>query len=226
MEQLSEKLQELMDRARELRGRIDREIAGTLIYCRFCSDHSGLCDMAGDEAYEDREMLAEIRDLLKDLETMLVYLQRLRSWQVVNWESAVLRLEESRAHLVKKAQQYHGRPLDVIQELNECSGNEGVGLKLMVRQDKSKDNEPDRTRRAVCGFLARCIGDLLNPWKWHDAARIAIRVVLVSVTVWRTFSLVHGRQRSSGSMRRRLSLVGSNPEMNMGISLDVVYGRG
>lgn len=152
----------------------------------------------------------------------------MRSWQLVNWDAALVRLEESRTNLIEKTKQHHGRPLDVIQELNECFGNGGgMGLKSRVSEDKVKDGTPDRTpRRRAFRFLVSCIGDLLNPWKWHEAARIAVRMVLISVTVSSTVSLVHGRQQSSGSRRRLLSFVGSNPEMKKGTSLDVVYGRG
>ncbi|XP_031381251.1 uncharacterized protein LOC116195941 isoform X2 [Punica granatum] len=228
--ELNEDLQGLIERAGELQDRIGDKIAGAHSYCKFCSERGRYCNVVSAEAYEDRERLVEIRDSLKDLETMLVYLQRLRSWQLVNWNAALVRLEESRSSLIEKANQYRGRSLDVIRELEECFGNGGIGFGLGANNDKMKEDAgpPARIRkRRLFGLLIGCIGSLFNPWKWHGAARIAVSMVLASVSVSSTVSLIHGCwQQNSISRRRSLSSVRSKRRIEKDMTLDVFYGRG
>ncbi|XP_030541025.1 uncharacterized protein LOC115748622 isoform X1 [Rhodamnia argentea] len=134
--ELNGDLQGLIERAWALKETIDGDINSSFRYCNFCLRHGHNCDIAGT-AYKETERLTAMRDSLKDVESMLIYLQaiqdllswargsfcsqqratslqRLRSWQHLDRRTALARLEDSRSVLIENVSQYQGRPLDVV----------------------------------------------------------------------------------------------------------------
>ncbi|KAI3411211.1 uncharacterized protein J3R85_018259 [Psidium guajava] len=197
--ELNGDLQGLIERAWALKDTIDGEINNSFRYCNFCLGHGHCGDIAGT-AHKERERLTSIRESLKDVESMLLYLQRLRSWQ--HWErhTGLARLEDSRSVLIENVSQYQGRPLDVVRELNACfSDGKTVSNKIKSRDQMAKrNNDPadiKRRKRPGLGFLLCCCKILLSPWKWHKAVRITAKLVVVSASISSMMSFISCKQQ-------------------------------
>lgn len=235
--ELNGDLQGLIERAWALKDAIDGEINNSFGYCSFCSRHGHNCDVAGT-AYKERERLSAIRDSLKNVESMLMYLQRLRSWQHLERHAALARLEDSRSVLLENVSQYQGRPLDVVRELNACfSDRKMVFNKIKSRDQKEKrnDNPADLKphKRPGLGFIACCFKLLLSPWKWQEAVGIAVKLVVVSASISSTMSFISCKQQKWSSSKEFVSLrdptEGGKDGSLVGISkrpLHVLSGRG
>ncbi|XWS32078.1 hypothetical protein CRYUN_Cryun23aG0129800 [Craigia yunnanensis] len=164
MELNNKKLQTLIQRALALHDRLNDEIENSISFCRFCSDHGFYCDI-GQTPFEERGRLIAIRDSLKEVENTLLHLQKLQSWQLTDWHSALSRLEQSRLFLIKQVTQYEGRPLDVVKELSACFGNENkTEFDRNVGEITVKKNRVESRNRRLSSFLI-CIRMLFNPWK-------------------------------------------------------------
>ncbi|KAF8032492.1 hypothetical protein BT93_D1412 [Corymbia citriodora subsp. variegata] len=233
--ELNGDLQGLIERAWALKDAIDGEINNTFGYCSFCSQHGHNCDIA---AYKERERLSAIRDSLNDVESMLIYLQRLRSWQHLERHTGLARLEDSRSVLIENVSQYQGRPLNVVRELNACFGNDKMVFNKMKSRDQmvKRDEDPANLKpqkRPRLGFMACCFKILLSPWKWQEAVGIAVKLAIVSASISSTMSLISCKQQKWGSRKGFLSLMdpteGGEDGSLVGVSkrpLHVLSGRG
>ncbi|KAJ0113435.1 hypothetical protein Patl1_00556 [Pistacia atlantica] len=90
-------------------------------FCRVCSEHGRYCDVA-ETPLEERERLIALTDSLKEVENILMFLQSVQSWQSMDRNAALTRLENSRLYLMEQVKGYHGK-IDVVKELNVCFGN-------------------------------------------------------------------------------------------------------
>ncbi|XVF33217.1 hypothetical protein REPUB_Repub17cG0149200 [Reevesia pubescens] len=239
MELNNKKLQTLIERAWALHDRLNDEIEYSINFCRFCSDHGRYCDI-GQTPFEERERLIAIRDSLKEVENMLLHLQKLQSWQLTDRHSALSRLEQSRLFLIKQVTQYEGRPLDVVKELSACFGNDNkTGFDRNVKEITVKKNEGQnmsRRRRRVSSLLICCIRILFNPWnwKWQNGVGIAVKLILISASISSTIQFYHSKQQSySNSERKMVSVMYSKEAEKLDtlltiskMPLDVYSGRG
>ncbi|KAL3604185.1 hypothetical protein D5086_005044 [Populus alba] len=121
--ELGRNLQTLVERAWVLHDGLSEEIEKiNSSFCRFCSKHGRYCNIV-ETPFQEKEGLISIKDSLKE---------RLRSWQPIDRQESLTRLEESRLTLMEKIAQYRGRPLGVVEELNACfsSGETAFHRKL------------------------------------------------------------------------------------------------
>ena len=163
-------------------------------------------------------------------------MQRLRSWQPIDRQESLTRLEESRLTLMEKIAQYQGRPLGVVEELNACfsNGETAFHRKLSeIKKIKGDSNIRNEKRRTNPGFC--WIRMLFNPWKWKRAAGVTAKLILISASISSTARFCQGGLFSCSSRRKVLSLlkpIDSRTEENgtaLSLSnspLDVFYGRG
>ncbi|XP_057498518.1 uncharacterized protein LOC130783029 [Actinidia eriantha] len=209
--ELNKNLQNLIERAWGLHDEIS--------FFRFCGV---------SETPLERESLIAIRDSLKNVENMLVGLQRLNSWKEKDLYEAISRLEESRMILMEKVGKYQGRKIEVVEELNSCFGDGKFSHNWNLKRLVEKMTEPPRSRKGISQFLVHWIWSFLNPWNWnwHKSVRVALKLVLVSACISYTV-------RFCSSRRMILSFGGSKipKEKNfirsdLKIPLDVFHGRG
>ena len=163
-------------------------------------------------------------------------MQRLRSWQPIDRQESLTRLEESRLTLMEKIAQYRGRPLGVVEELNACfsDGETAFHRKLSeIKKIKGDSDIRDEQRRTNPGFC--WIRMLFNPWKWQRAAGVTAKLILISASISSTARFCQGGLFSCSSRRKVLSLlkpIDSRTKENtttLSLSnspLDVFYGRG
>lgn len=120
--------------------------------------------------------------------------QRLQSYQQQHCHAAISRLEESRLHLIEKIQDFqeNGRKLDVIQELNACFGDEKMEKKIELKVNHRKS-----------WFLVNCIRSLFSPRNWHNTAKIAIKLIVVSVSISSTYSFFYPSRQEYEDFRRK-----------------------
>lgn len=70
-------LQALIERAKDLNERVSDEINNSCSnFCRFCSENGCYCGVTAAEApFQERQRFISIRDSLKNVEKMLLFLQ-------------------------------------------------------------------------------------------------------------------------------------------------------
>ncbi|XVE77241.1 hypothetical protein DITRI_Ditri13aG0046300 [Diplodiscus trichospermus] len=235
MKSNNKQLQVLIERAWALHDKLNDEIENCIRFCRLCSDHGRYCDIGQQTPFEERERLIAIRDSLKELEKMLLHLQKLQSWQLIDRHSALSRLEQSRLFLIKQVTEYQGRSLDVVEELNSCFGTDNkTGFEMNVEGSSAKKNQVQSKSRRLSSFLIFCIRILLNPWKWQNAVGIAVKLILISASLSSTIQFYHGKQQSyNNSQRKIVSAMNSKEAEKLDslltiskIPLDVFCGRG
>ncbi|KAL5796063.1 hypothetical protein ACOSQ2_000883 [Xanthoceras sorbifolium] len=227
MESDKKSLQTLIERAEDLHDRLSDEIDSSICFCRFCSGHGRYCDV-GETPFEETHRLIAIRDSLKEVENMFIFLQKLQSRQLMDRHAALTCLAESRLYLIEQVTAYQGRTeLDVVKELNSCFGD------LNEKRRAEPDAQKGKTR--IANFFVCCIRFCLNPWKWQKAAGIAVKLIMVSASIASTIQFYQSRQKYCSSKRRILSFVEStdadkiDTHTVLTISknpLDVFYGRG
>ncbi|KAK4847446.1 hypothetical protein QYF36_001988 [Acer negundo] len=227
MESDKKSLQSLIERAGDLHDRLNNEIDSSIGFCRFCLETGRYCDV-GETPFEERYRLIAIRDSLKELQNMLMFLQKLQSWQMMDMDAGLTRLEQSRLNLIEQVTAYQGRTeLDVLKELNSCFGD--------LNGKKKPELDVQNGKRRNANFVACCIRFCLNPWKWQKAVGIAVKLILVSASISTTIQFYQSRKKYCSSQRRILSFVESteadknDAHTVRTISknpLDVFHGRG
>ncbi|KAJ7007792.1 hypothetical protein NC653_006734 [Populus alba x Populus x berolinensis] len=234
--ELGRNLQTLVERAWVLHDGLSEEIEKiNSSFCRFCSKHGRYCNIV-ETPFQEKEGLISIKDSLKEVGNALMLLQRLRSWQPIDRQESLTRLEESRLTLMEKIAQYRGRPLGVVEELNACfsSGETAFHRKLSelkkIKGDSDIRNEKRRTNPGFCWIRM-----LFNPWKWQRAAGVTAKLILISASISSTARFCQGGLFSCSSRRKVLSLLkpidSRTKENSTALSLsnsplDVFYGRG
>ncbi|GKV52813.1 hypothetical protein SLEP1_g59373 [Rubroshorea leprosula] len=221
MELNYEKLQSLIETAWALNHKLNSEIENTISFCRFCSDHGRFCHVP-EVPFQEREKLIAIRDSLKDVQNILLYIQRLWSWQEIDRRAALVRLEESRLFLLKAVARYRGRELDVVKEVNAFGWN--------MKQSAATEDSVRNKKRRISSFMVCCIGILVNPSNWMNAAGFAVKLFLISATLSSTIHFRHAKQGSrkivtimdSTESERRIDTL---PTLSKS-PLDVFCGRG
>ncbi|XP_061968099.1 uncharacterized protein LOC133691562 isoform X2 [Populus nigra] len=234
--ELGGNLQNLVERARVLHDRLNEEIEKiNSSFCRFCSEHGRYCNIV-ETPFQEKEGLISIKDSLKKVGNALMLLQRLRSWQPIDRQESLTRLEESRLTLMEKIAQYQGRPLGVVEELNACFSNGETAFHRKLRETKKIKGDSDirnEKRRENPGFC--WIRMLFNPWKWKRAAGVTAKLILISASISSTARFCQGGLFSCSSRRKVLSLLKPidprTKENSTALSLsnsplDVFYGRG
>ena len=71
---LHKDLQSLIERASNLDDRLNEETKSSVSFCNHCPEHGRFCKIE-NTLLEERDRLIACRDLLKELEDMLIYLQ-------------------------------------------------------------------------------------------------------------------------------------------------------
>ncbi|XP_028056792.1 uncharacterized protein LOC114260806 [Camellia sinensis] len=231
MELMNDNLQSLIERAKALHDEISFKIEqhDSVRLCRFCSEHGQhYCGVTVTETpLEERESLIATRDSLKNVENMLVFFQRLNSWQQKDRYAALARMEESRQILTEKVTHFQGRALDVIEELKT--------LKTCFEEDDTKTASNSKT--TVVDKIKQnilCFGSLIKPWNWHNTAKEAMKLILVSAFISSAFGFCRIRQGCDGSRRKMLSFAdsttaGGRKDFRLTASknsFDVFHGRG
>ncbi|XP_017251462.1 uncharacterized protein LOC108222082 isoform X2 [Daucus carota subsp. sativus] len=188
---------------------------------RHCSEHRLRHGIAESPLLEEqKQRLIAIKDSLKDVDNMLVVLQRMQSHQRQQCQEAFIKLEKSRKHLIENIKHFQeqGGKLNVIEELNACFRNENT--EKQVHELKVDD---DNSR-----VFTNCVRGFFNPLNWHGTAKTAITLALISVSVTSTYNFRQSRQEnrcasSTGSVIARnfdfLAIDSDSP-------MDVSYGRG
>ncbi|CAK7348768.1 unnamed protein product [Dovyalis caffra] len=238
--ELREDLQKLIERAWGLHDGLTEEIKNiNSSFCRFCSEHGRYCDRV-ENPFQEKEGLIAIKDSLNEVGNALMRLQRLRSWQPIDRQEALARLEESRLILKEKVAQHQGRPLDVVEELNECFSNGKTVFDWRLSEKKKikgdDSNVQEEKRRMTAGFVVCWIRMLFNPWRWQKAVGVAAKLILFSASISPTVKFCHSRLHCCGSQRKVLSILvepvdsrtkeNSTPLSPSNSPLDVFYGRG
>ncbi|KAJ0053373.1 hypothetical protein Pint_00536 [Pistacia integerrima] len=111
----------LIERAQTLHDKLCDEIKSSISFCRVCSEHGRYCDVA-EAPLEERERLIALTDSLKQVENIRRFLQSVQTWQSMDRNAALTRLENSRLYLMEQVKGYQGK-IDVVKELNVCFGN-------------------------------------------------------------------------------------------------------
>ncbi|KAL9385346.1 hypothetical protein Peur_022356 [Populus x canadensis] len=232
-------LQTLIERAWGLHDGLAEEIKNINIYfCRFCSEHGRYYSIV-ETPFQEKEGLIAIKDSLKEVGNVLMILQRLRSWQPIDRQEAITRLEGSWLILMEKVAQYQGRPLAVVEELNACfsNGKTVFDWKLSEKRKIKRDgsNVEEEKRMTTAGFVVCWIRMVFNQWRWQKAIGVAAKLIFVSASVSSTVKFCHGRLHCCCSQRKVVSLVepvySRTKENSTALSpsnspLDVFYGRG
>ncbi|PON34140.1 hypothetical protein PanWU01x14_346830 [Parasponia andersonii] len=171
MELNNKELKCLIERAGALHGRLNYEIEESIKFCRFCSEHGRFCDVADQTPFEERERSIVIRDSLKQVQNILLFLQKLESWQLKERHEALTRLEESRLGLTDLVRRYQGKAPDVLRELNACFGNNMIqDCDDIVGQNLKDGDEPN----------------LYNRWwnlRWPKSFGIALKFLVFSASM-------------------------------------------
>ncbi|ONI23345.1 hypothetical protein PRUPE_2G183300 [Prunus persica] len=197
--------------------------------CKFCSEPAGYCDFA-EAPFEERKRLVDIRNSVKEVENMFMVLQRMGSWQQMDRHAAFTNLEESRVSLSAKVAEHKGRALDVVTELKACFGNENnVPFNWDFKETLKEKAEPAAHSRR---FLTDCIRKLFISRKWQRVG-FAVKLVMVSASIFSLMAAYHIRQLLYNSARKRIPFVASKDAGKIAslltISkspLDVFCGRG
>ncbi|XP_059637707.1 uncharacterized protein LOC132279697 [Cornus florida] len=232
--ELNKNLHSLIERARTLHDKMSDKIQDDSIsFCRLCSEHGRYCGIT-ETPSEERERLITIRDSLKDVEDMLLVLQRLKLRHENDEYQALVYLEERRVILMEKVNQYRGREVDVVEELNACFGNGRSAYNWNLEMTMEKKNDRVVTKSRISSFLINCIRSLINPWNWHNTARIAMKYIVVSASISSTMNFYRSRQKYECSGTKILRVMDSTRAGKQDVlvstalntPLDVSCGRG
>ncbi|XP_057498517.1 uncharacterized protein LOC130783028 [Actinidia eriantha] len=213
--ELNKNLQNLIERAWGLHDEIS--------FFRFC----GVSDTP-----LERESLIDIRDSIKNVENMLVCLQRLNLWKEKDLYEAILRLEESRMILMEKVGKYQGRKIEVVEELNSCFGDGKFSHNWNLKRLVEKMTEPPRSRKGNSHFLVHWIWSFLNPWNWnwnwnwHKSAGVALKLVLISASISYTMRFCSSRRKIQSFGGSKTAKEKNFIQIDSKITLDVFHGRG
>ncbi|XP_059650970.1 uncharacterized protein LOC132298586 isoform X2 [Cornus florida] len=229
--ELSTNLQILTERAWALHDKISDIIhQDSISFCTLCSQHGRNCEIE-ETPQEERDRLITIRDSLKDVENMLVFLQKLKSWQMKDQYAALAHLEETRLILMERVTQYRGRAHSVIEELNAYFGDGRTAFNWNLQMQREKKNDLLGNDR-ISTSLFSCIRSLINPWNWHSMARTAIKLIVIA-SISSTIKFNQTRQENGEERRKIISIVDSTMGGKQDFlftapnsALDVSYGRG
>ncbi|KAM5555564.1 hypothetical protein ABKV19_023474 [Rosa sericea] len=173
-------------------------------FCNFCSEHGGgYCDIAAEAPFEERKRLVAIRNSLKEVENMVLFLERLDSRQMMDMNAAFNSLEESRLNLLANVTEYKGRALDVLTELNARFGHEnGAPFDWDLREGLKKNFEPSGAHHSRRFLITNCMRKvLLIPWKWQKKVGIAVKLAMSAMAAY------HIRKLICTSSRKRIPFV-------------------
>ncbi|XP_050387381.1 uncharacterized protein LOC126803654 [Argentina anserina] len=167
-------------------------------FCNFCSEHGGgYCDVAAEVPFEERKRLVSFRNSLKEVENMVLFLERLDSRKMMDMNAAFNSLEESRLNLLANVTEYKGRALDVLTELNACFGHEnGEPFDWDLRERMKKHVESSgahHSRRSLITNFMRKL--LLIPWKWQQKVGIAVKLALSAMATYHIKKLICSSSR-------------------------------
>ncbi|KAI4328877.1 hypothetical protein L6164_021198 [Bauhinia variegata] len=230
--ELNEDLQSLVERAGNLHDRINEEINNSVSFCNSCFEHGWFCKIS-ETPFEERERLIAIRDSLKEVQNLLIYLQKLRSWQLINSHVALNQLEESRSVLIEKVSQYQGRRINVIGELKALLDDAKTGFGWNLKNGMKK-TEPrtEKEKNKTSNFVLCCIRFICRPCGWQKAFGTAA-VVVISLTLYSTIHSCRTRRkhfRSSENIHSyNNSTQGEEAEAMLTISksrVNVLCGKG
>ncbi|EEF29728.1 uncharacterized protein LOC8268641 [Ricinus communis] len=215
-------LQVFIERAWALHDGLNDDIRNSnSSFCTFCSENGRFSNIS-QTSFQEKQRLIAIRDSLKDVGDVLMLLQKLQSWQLIDRHAALTRLEESRVILIERVKEYTGRPVDVVRELNSCFNNGNTAFDWSVNGTTKKrvaDSNKEKKRRS--GFMICGIRMLVDPRKWQKAFVVAAKLAVVSVSISSTVMLRHANRQQNCSPR-----VEPRKDTISSSSLDVFQGRG
>ncbi|KAK4266945.1 hypothetical protein QN277_023802 [Acacia crassicarpa] len=210
-------LQSLIERACDLQEKVNEEVNkkknnSILGFCnQYCcseDENKWFCGFADTPLILDEEThrLIGLKDSLKQVEDMLIHLQKMRAWNYINRHVTMKQVEESRTILMEKVSNYGGNPHSVISELNSNFGN---------NNGRSALNKSNKTN---CTFLLCCMKFLCNPETWQGVIGGASKLIAASITVSSTVYFCRRRHQ----YRRSSLVIRQIPNSH----LDVFRGRG
>ncbi|KAG8391912.1 hypothetical protein BUALT_Bualt01G0236300 [Buddleja alternifolia] len=131
----------------DLHGRINEKInENGFNFCRHCSNHGRYC-VISESSMEEKEKMVAIRDSLKDVHNILIYLQSVKSSHKRETDEALSRLEKSRNLLIEMINKCSEkeRKIDVIEELMKFlgDGKNEFPWNLKVKFCKSRQQRED-----------------------------------------------------------------------------------
>ncbi|PIN26530.1 hypothetical protein CDL12_00700 [Handroanthus impetiginosus] len=204
-------LQILTGKTWDLHHRINEKITQNgFSFCSHCSNHGRYC-VVSENTLEETEKMMAIRDSLKDLHDILIYLQRIKSNQKRQMEEALARLEESRKLLIQRINQYPERKLEVLEEMVAFLGDGKRAFLLQLKEQKD-EKIGQKNVNAISGFLVH-------------TTRFALEFAVIFASMWTTFGWCKSRQRREfldTGMEGNFGFLLSDSD----IHLDVFRGRG
>lgn len=121
-----------------------------------------------------------------------MYMQRLQSWQMIERNAAVSRLEESRGMLMEQVTKYKGRDFGVIKELKTSFGNKKFWDLKAIRGEKNF------RKKKGFDFLTDYVKALMNfgeSRRWHIGVGLAIKLLLLPLSVSSAFRYFSHRRK-------------------------------
>ncbi|CAA0816608.1 Unknown protein [Striga hermonthica] len=198
-------LQSLARRTRALHVRISENInrINGFSFCSDCSNRGRYCAVA-EGSLKEKEKMMSIRDSLKDVHNILIFLQGLQSSQNKQREDALSHLEESIKTVIQRTNEYpiKGRRenVEVLEEVMTTF----VNFQRKIDEIKGKHKNG----------LGVVVG----------VARFGVEFVVAFASIYATVKLRNGRHKNSSNGLEKDVVVA--PILLSNIHLDVLSGRG
>ncbi|GFP91943.1 plastid division protein pdv2 [Phtheirospermum japonicum] len=201
-------LQVLVSKTWDLYVRIDEKInQNGFTFCSHCSNHGRYCVVA-ESNLEEREKMIAIRDSLKDVHNILIFLQGAKSRQQSQRDDALANLEEARNNLIERINEYpeKGRKFDVLEELMTTFVKDG-NFKARKMDEKTELDNKNVNSGLFPSFLA-------------NITRFGLEFVVVFASIYASAKLCKSRQKSNMLEKEVVA------PMDSSVCLDVLCGRG
>lgn len=154
--------------------------------------------------------------------------QRLQSWQSIDRQAALSRLENSRLYLMEQVKGHQGKETDVVKELNVCFGNTITAFRCNFKENTEANPGVHNGKGRISSLFTSFIKFCFNQWRWRKAVGIAVKLLAVSSLIKFHQS---GQKWSQG--KNHFSVDSTNvKELNSPLIMiskrpsDVFYGRG
>ncbi|KAI3444452.1 hypothetical protein Pfo_001117 [Paulownia fortunei] len=214
-------LQILIGKTWDLHGRINEKInQNSFSFCSHCSNHGRYCVVA-ESSVDEREKMIAIRDSLKDVHNILIYLQRVKTSQKRQRDEASARLEESRKLLIERINQCpeKERKLDVLKELITFVGDGKTEFPWNFKW-KMDEKIEQKNVNGISSFLVH-------------TTRFGLEFVVIFASLYTSVKLCKSKQQNDRLQREVVAPVDSRMTGKLEFlltdsdtHLDVLCGRG
>ncbi|GER48649.1 Fructose-1,6-bisphosphatase isozyme 2 [Striga asiatica] len=196
-------LQSLARRTWDLHVRINEKInqINGFSFCSDCSNHGRYCVVA-EGSLREKEKMMSIRDSLKDVHNILIFLQGLKSSQNKQRDDALSHLEESIKIVIQRINEYPKKGRENVEVLEEL-------ITTFVNFQMKIDEKAKHKNVFGIGRSNFVVG----------VARFGVEFVVAFASIYATVKLHNGRHKNSNKLEKDI-VAPSN------IHLDVLSGRG